>query len=263
MADLQDGRVSMIYDLAREVGLEVGEHPASEYLFEYQEGLLTAEEASEIQNHLALCSDCARMVLELAGSVEPEFREVEAPLSEERMAALWPGLRQRLSNPPQPKAARWRRSFERVALPLAASLLVATLATTFWAWSLSRENRVLARPRVNVAVRDLAPLSDPEIRREEGETTGIPRDAEAVLLVLNLADLRPFPTYRAEILEASPDGKLLWASDAMQRSVRGNFDLQIPRPFPGSGRYRIRLFGVEGDRREPLAEYKVDLSDAT
>jgi hypothetical protein len=175
------------------------------------------------------------------------------------MAVLWPELRRRISLPPQPQAAHWRRSFERVALPLAASLLVATLAAFFWGWSLVRENHLLARPQVNVAVLDLVPLG--EVRQDEGGNAGVPREAEAVLLVLNLADLRPFQTYRAEVLGV-PDGKLLWASDALQRSVRGNFTLQFPRPFPGSGLYRVRLFGVDGGKREPLADYEVDLGDA-
>lgn len=261
MAEAQDRRVSMVHDLAREAGLEAGEHPAPEQLFEYQEGLLSREEKAEVQDHLALCPDCARMVLELSGTVEPELPEVEAALSEERMAVLWPELRRRLPLPPQPRATHWRRSFEHVALPLAASLLVATLVASFWVWSLVRENRLLTRPQVNVAVRDLVPLDEQEVRRDEEGNAGVPREAEAVLLVLNLADLRPFPTYRAEVLDA-PDGKLLWVSDALQRSTRGNFTLQLPRPFPGSGHYRVRLFGVDGGQPEPLAEYEVDLSDA-
>lgn len=261
MTEAQDRRVSMVHSLVREAGLEAGDHPAPEQLFEYQEGLLTKKEKAEVQNHLALCPDCTRMVLELSGTIEPEIPEVEAPLSEERMAALWPGLRERVPLPPPPQAARWRRSFERVALPLAASLLLASLAASFWVWSLFRENRLLARPRVNVAVRDLVPLGEQEIRREEEGEAGVPLEAEAVLLVLNLSDMRPFPTYRAEVLDA-PDGKLLWASDELQRSTRGNFTLQLPRPFPGSGHYRVRLFGVDGGQREPLAEYEVDLSDA-
>lgn len=261
MAEVPDRRVAMVSDLVREIGLKAGEHPAPEQLFEYQEGLLTGKEEAEVQDHLALCPDCARMVLELSGTVEPELPEVAPALSEERMSVLWPGLRRRLPLPPQPRVARWRRSFELIALPLAASFLVATLAASFWVWSLIRENRLLARPRVNVAVRDLVPLGDQEVRREVDGEAGIPREAEAVLLVLNLADLRPFPTYRAEVLDA-PEGKLLWASDVLQRSVHGNFTLQLPLPFPGSGRYRVRLFGVDGGKREPLAEYEVDLSEA-
>src|SRR5262245_53308308 len=99
MTEAQDQRASMIHGLVREAGLEAGGHPAPEQLFEYQEGLLREEEEAKVQDHLALCPDCTRMVLELAGTVEPEFPEVEGPLSEERMAALWPGLRQRLPLP--------------------------------------------------------------------------------------------------------------------------------------------------------------------
>ena len=191
-------RVSMVYGLAREAGLEAGEHPAPERLFEYQEGLLTKEQEAEVQDHLTLCPECTRMVLELSGTVAPELPEVEAPFSRERVEAIWPGLRRRLPHPPKPQVARWRRSAQRVALPLAASFLLATLA-----------------------------------------------------LVLSLVGVYGL---------VSADGKFLWLSDELQRSTRGNFTLQLARPVPDSGRYRVRLFGVDGGRREPLAEYEVDLS---
>lgn len=260
MAEEWDRRVSVAYDLAREAGLEAGEHPSPEQLFEYQEGRFEGKEEAEVQDHLALCADCTRMVLELSGAVEPDFPEVRASLSEERMDALWPGMRDRLPLPPQRQAAPWYRSLERVALPLAASILLATLASSFWLWSLRRENRLLAEPQVNVAVRNLVPQSEEGVRSDEARPTGLPQGVKAVLLILNLVDLRPFPAYRAEIVEA-PDGKILWASNELQRDSGGNFTLQLPLPFSGSGRVHIRLFGLDGQRRNLLAQYEVDLRE--
>lgn len=262
MVEERDRRVSKIYDLAREAGLEAGEHPAPERLFEYQEGFLTEEEDAEVQDHLALCPECARMVLELSGAVEPEAPEPGEPLSDRRIREVWPATDPRLPLPPRPQAPPRRRWLERVALPLAATLLVATLATSFWAWSLRQRNRQLREPNGNVAILDLVPLSEEGIHRNrEEQAAGVSREAEAVLLVLNLSDLRPFPVYRAEIQDAL-DGKVLWAAKELQRSSSGNFTLQFSRPFPGSGRYRIRLVGLNGSRRERLAEYEVDLGKA-
>jgi hypothetical protein len=259
MTEERDQRVAMLYDLVREAGLEDGGHPPADQLFAYQEGLLTSGEEAEVQDHLSLCPDCARMVLELSGTVEPEMPATETPFSEERLAKLWPGMRRRLPLPFQAGTASRRRSSERIASALAASFLLATGGVSLWAWSLHQQNHQLAEPRVNVEVRDLVPLGEGGVRRGRGDEAGVPRGSEAVLLVLNLDNLRSFPTYRAEIQEL-PAGKVVWVGSDLRRSSRGNFTLQLPFPFPGSGRYRIRLLGVEGDRRELLATYEVDLS---
>jgi hypothetical protein len=261
MTEEREQRVARLYGLVREAGLEDGGHPPAEQLFAYQEGLLAGGEEAEVQDHLSLCPDCARRVLELSGAAEPEAPATELPLSEERLAELWPGMRRRLPLPFQAGTAPRRRFSERVAPALAASLLLATVGTSLWAWSLHRQNGRLAGPRVNVEVRDLLPLGEGEARGGREGEAGVPRGSEAVLLVLNLDDLRSFPAYRAEIREL-PAGKLVWAGSDLRRSRRGNFTVQLPVPFPGSGRYRIRLLGVEGDRRELLATYEVDLGAA-
>jgi hypothetical protein len=264
MTEERDRRVSRLRDLVREAGLEAASrHPSVEQLFAYQEGLLRDGEETEVQDHLILCPGCTRMVLEFSGAVEPEVPEAETALPEERMARLWSAMRRRLPRPfPELEAAPRRRPFERAALPLAASLFLATAGASLWSWSLLQRNRELAEPRANVEVRDLVPLGEErEARRGGREEAGVPRGAQAVLLVLNSANLRSFPSYRAEIREL-PSGKILWAGSGLLRSARGNFTLQLPLPFPGSGRYRIQILGVEGDRREPLATYEADLSAA-
>jgi hypothetical protein len=261
MIEERDRRVSVLHDLIREAGLEAGEHPVAEQLFAYQERLLTGEEEAEVQDHLSLCPGCTRMVLELSGDVEPEVPEAETAPSVERIAKLWLGMRGRLLLPFPAAMPPRRRSFERIASAVAASLLLATVGASLWAWTLRQQNLLLGEPRVNVEVRDLIPLSEGETRRDEEGKSPLPREAKAVLLVLNSADLRPFPIYRAEILETST-GKILWASDQLRRTARGSFALELPRPFPGSGKYRIRLFGVDGGKRDPLAEYEVNLSEA-
>lgn len=261
MTEERNSRASAFTDLVRQAGLDAGPHPAPERLLEYQEWLLGQAEAEAVQDHLALCPECTRKVLELAGTLPPELPAGVAPLSDEQMAEIWPAIRGRLplSAPIPLETGRPRRQAWRTALPLAASLLLATtLAASYWAGSMLRENRRLAEPRVNVAVEDLVPVGQTDVRRERSSRKDVSPQAEAVLLVLNVADLRPFPAYGAEIREG-PQGPVLWSSDRLRRSSRGNFTVQLSRPFPGSGPYRIRLFGIDGDRRELLAEYEADL----
>ena len=257
MTDERGWRASATRELMRAAGLDSDAHPSAERLFEYQEGLLAPDIEDEVRDHLSLCPSCTRMVLELSGIVPPELPESGEPLSEERMAELWPGMRQRLAFASRPKPAPWRHSLDRIVLPLAAVLLLVTLVASL----LLKENRRLTAPRGNVAILDLVPSGEEGVRRDGGRERSALREAEAVLLVLNLADLRPFPIYRAEILDLE-GGEPLWVSDDLKRSVRGNFTLQLARPFPGSGRYRIRLLGIDGHRREPLAEYEIHLVEA-
>lgn len=257
MTEERNSRASVLQDLIREAGFADGGHPAPERLFEYQEGLLAPGQADEVRDHLALCSDCTRMVLELSGTVPLAAPEARAPLSEKEMADVWPGISRRLPLPSETRPRR--RPMERIALPLAASFLVATLALFLWAGALLRENRRLARPQANIAILDLAPQGQRMLREDVRRPEAVPQGTQEVLLVLNLADLRPFPAYRAEIL-ASSDERVLWASDDLARSSRGNFTLRLPLSFVPPGLYRIRLFGIDGGRREPLADYEVDLN---
>lgn len=51
-----------------------GGHPPVEQLVDYHERELSSEVAEEVRDHLALCGDCTRLVLDLA-----RFAELEAP----------------------------------------------------------------------------------------------------------------------------------------------------------------------------------------
>ena len=262
MTEDRDLRASAFSDLVERSGLNAGPHPPPEILLEYQDRLLGDSEAAAVQDHLALCPECTRMVLELSEAVPPELPAGVAPLSDKRMAEIWPEIRLGLPQQAteiQVESQRRRRAVSLAVLPWAASiLLAATLGASYWGWSLLRDNRRLAEPRVNVVVEDLAPMGQSDIRGDANLLKPVSPSSEAVLLVLNGADLRPFPAYGAEIRE---DGQkqILWSSDQLQRSSRGNFTVQLSRPFPGTGHYQIRLLGIDGHRRELLAEYETDL----
>ena len=147
---------------------QLGLHPSPETLVAYHEGGLAGEERERLRDHLALCADCAQLLLDLAA-----FPEVEVPAglrkpSDGEVEEAWQVMRGRLKaeekpgapalpipsnvvplsrpNPrPQPAYLKWA---------LAASwLLVAGLG--LWVFELRRENARLAEPAVNVAVVDL------------------------------------------------------------------------------------------------------------
>lgn len=224
-------------------------HPGPEILLAYHEGELDPGEAERVQDHLALCPDCTRVILEMAelAGVEPSL---EGQLSGEEMARLWPTVQSRLSAE-RPAAPRW-------PLALAAALLLAVVGLSVWALSLREANRRLSQPRVNVTLQDLVPLAEERLREGAGTETPRLRQGGSAVLVLNLADLRPFSRYRIDIV--GPDGRVLWSSEEPARSSRGNFTVELQPGFLPAGRYRVHLLGLEDGREELLAEYRLEIA---
>lgn len=234
---------------------ERDQHPAPVDLFEYQQGLLSPEQEDLIRDHLADCADCTSMVLELAGVIPPTFPEARPEISPERLEANWQATIAKLWLP----ALRPRRLFDRVALPLAAGLLLTTLGAAYWGWrSSERLALALREPIVNVAVRDLLPDDTDGTFREEGAGPAPDHSSGPELLILNVADTRGLTRFRAEISPENEPHHLLWASDGLERSPAGRFTVSLPASFLPAGRYRVRLLGLNETTREVLAEYRLD-----
>lgn len=228
------------------------EHPDPDLLLSYHEGALPAADRERVQEHLAHCPSCARVVLDFQTFPEVKLMDPELALDERETGAAWQRLRQAL--PPAARPAPRRRL--RFATPqmgwaLAAGLLVATVGLSFWVVQLRSE---LARPRLNLYLADLVPPAA-SIERTEGseQRLAVPPEADHLLLLLNLADPRTYPEYEAEILGAG--GGRVWRRRGLARSPDGHFTLELPRGFLPAGSYRLRLYGLAGGRREPVVDY--------
>ncbi len=227
------------------------EHPLPEELLDYQAGDLREAERERIQEHLALCPGCVRALLDLEAfpdvePVRPEDRLTDAELSHE-----WQRFRQAVA--PLPAAERPRVSHP--VLALAAVLLLAVVGLSFWVLRLRGEVRDLSAPQAGILVADLVPRDEAVERAEgDGEVVRVPGWADRVVLILNLADPVTHPAYRVEIAQ---DGREVWRRAGIRRSADGTFALEVPRRLLPAGRYRIRLFGIEGGAELPVAEYRV------
>ena len=62
---------------------EAEEHLSNESLLAYHGGVLAADEAEGLREHLARCPDCARRGLDLASFARPEQAEIEPPAQAE------------------------------------------------------------------------------------------------------------------------------------------------------------------------------------
>jgi anti-sigma factor RsiW len=246
--DLRTG----IRDLAAALERGVEDHPAPAELLDFVAGDLPEAERRRIEEHLALCRDCARTALELAES--PGVEPVGELLTRQEVAAEWERFRGALA------AARPARhaTTHRVPWALAASLLAAVIGLAVWNARLRQEARVLGEPRADVAVVDLVP--EETVARAGGaeEEVRPPAWADRLVLILNLAEPVAATEFRIEIMTA--DGRTAWSARGVRRSEDGTFAVEVPRRFLPPGAYRIRLSGLRGAATEPVAEYALRIT---
>lgn len=243
--------------LAAESRRGLAPHPSPDELLDYQAGDLSPQQREGIQDHLALCPECARAVLDLSRFPDVEPARQEDRLADADVAAEWRRFRERAGVAPAlhrpPRVSRF--ASPRLAYALAASLLLAVLGLSLWISRLRGEVRALAEPTVNVVVADLVPREQAGERSAgDEETIGVPAWADRLLLILNLAEAAADGEYRVVI--STVDGTRLWSRRGLRPSADGNFTLEVPRRLLPAGPYRIRLYGPQGSTA-PAAEYAI------
>lgn len=260
---------------------EGGAHRDLDAWIGYVSGTTTDAERTALEEHLALCPHCVRLVRELrsfaGGAVEPS-PEV-APPSELERAAAWRALRAELaprgiplplpspalmrepSSSPSPGAAPGRsRSAFRLPRSLAASFVVGALALGVWGAVLQRrvvelrhEVTTLREPQKNVPIYDLYP--DAATRGPEAGTTELARGvAPTATVILNVIGEQDYEDFAVELVGA--DETVLWSERGfMPDPDFGTFTLGLPLADLGEGRYRVRLYGLRGESRTLIEDY--------
>jgi Putative zinc-finger len=225
-------------------------HPDPERLAAYHAGELSPEEEGRVQDHLALCRECAALLLDLDGLADPDFGAGTDLTGKE---AVWRSLQEEMAPPARvvplrrtaPSSPRWLQA-------LAASLLIATLGLSLWVASLHRTVTELSSPEPNAPVLDLYSSGT----RGEGSPAPIltvSGDVRFFTLILNSAGQRRYEGYRVEIVRAG--GGKVWENREIEPFSFGSFSLTIPRRMVGPGDYRVRLFGRNGGAEEPIDDY--------
>lgn len=240
-------------------------HPSPHQLADYSLGAHAPEEEDLIQEHLALCPECAEVVLGLMES--PAIAGGEKALARPELAREWERLQGRV-----PQAAAGAESFRsrlppsrafRPPLPAAAlawglaASLVVSAGLVFWVLRLRGEIAEARGPSAEVV---LAALEPEGAARERGREEPLPRfqlqSSGRLVLLLNLGDLRSFPRYRVELRNGR--GEVLWQAGDVHRSEVGTFAVDLPARRFGPGSYEVRLYGA-GPRDERLAVYRFEL----
>ncbi len=250
-----------VKDAAETARFLLPDHPETEVLIAYQERRLAAGASAEIREHLALCPECAQLVLDLGNFPQVPLRDASLALSaeeeEEDLGLLVRRLAQRKPEPlPEPVPLRpTTRRWQPPGWLLAASLAVAAAGLGMW---LTGVPSPFAGPGGDVEAGTLLDLYPVEAGTRGGtvdEIAPIPEGDTPLVLLLNTAGLGDFAAYEVEI--RSGDALALRRA-GLEPGPKGTFTLVVPRSRLPAGGYEILLFGspAAGGRAES-ARYRV------
>jgi hypothetical protein len=223
------------------------EHPTPDELLDYHLGDVTPGQRERIQDHLALCPDCTRSVLDLAA-----FPDIVAAEGGDRLpdtAAAWTRLREHtfLAAPAAIRPPRASRRRARALSLIAASLLVASLA----GYRLGRLGSIPEGQPFTPMLRET------EIERSASapEEILVPGSVKGVFpLILSPDDTEGFTRFEVEILQLD---RPVLRETGLGSDASGNVSVYVPRDL--SGPLAVRLFGVGEGERTQLMEQWVDI----
>lgn len=230
---------TLVRAAADDARASLGAHPSPEQLVAYHAGELDAATCESMQDHLALCHECAAVVL-----AADEFLEGDDAPADAGSAAAGEGV----TPMPSAKGVRlWTYSGWAVAATVVIAMGV-----------LGRFSPTPTTPRAeaNVVVRALTPL---DLERERGEATPETTDRDAsVVLILGVPDALRTPARVEFVAEGARDKPVLTVPDLVP-NAEGSLTLFVPKSRLPAGAYVVRLFGAAASDK-PVAEYALRLS---
>jgi hypothetical protein len=256
-------------DWVAAAGAAAGGHPGVEELIAYHGGGLDEDDQRRIQDHLVTCRDCLDHLLELeefAGAVGAgERAEGEAVRAREpardggaadfETAAAWRAMRSRLPADEPVRLPRW-------AGALAAALALAAVGLGLFALGQHRETSALrdrlaelSRPQPGAAIVDLYPPSAVRGAGEGAPAVELPAGRGWATLILHLPDGERYERYEVEIVDSAE--RTLWSDGAFEASRLYTLRLGLPSGYLPPGEHSLRVYGIAGDRRNPVQSYPV------
>ena len=223
-------------------------HPDADELVAYHEGTLSPAEMQRVQDHLVACRECAALVVDLERLGDPEFG-ADAEIPEDFEERVWEGVKpEKVVRFPERRRMPWLQ-------PLAATLLISTLALSGWVFRLRNQVEELSSPQLNAPILDLYPGST---RGEKQAVQTVPPDARLFTLVLNLQGRPAFEEYRLEILEGQ---QVVLQEGGLKPNPYGSFSVTLSRDLLGPGDFRVRLAGIASGQRQTVEEYALRIEE--
>lgn len=276
-SDLQKAAERLIAE-ARE---RVAEPPSAEQLRAHAAGQLDPADEQRVRDFVLAYPELAHSAAtpfptEGAEPGDPDY------LSDEEFASHWAAMQRRLASPvmpastahtdapavplvfaaarrapdaPSTAAPRFLASGGRAAYALAAMLVLAS----GWIVILSQTNRRLTHELATPRVAEERTLTPDGSRGIGDEFTPLSPNADGYLLRPALTEPANYRDYRAEIVDAAINPpRVLWQTQSLPRHRDDTFAILVPREFLASGgRYRVRVYGVDGSNEELLASYSI------
>jgi hypothetical protein len=225
-------------DLMAEDRLSIGEPPSAEEVLAYSRGELTLDAEARIRERLIAYPELVRTLT----APFPEGAEPDHPdyLSDHEFARHWKALQKRRQ--PRVRGLQFSHAFGAIAAALAV-----VFGMLLW-----RAETKLKKPQAVWEQQDLYPDGR---RGVEGAPKTLTANGESYLLVPALGSEVTADELRADIVDAANPSRTVWSGDAVRRTSSGSFVILVPRDSLKPGTYRLMVYGVTGEREEPLNSY--------
>jgi len=242
------------------------EHPTPEALVAYHAGELTSAEQEDLRNHLALCHDCADLLLDLVSFAEFTPPDQTPALADVEVESAWQKFQPRLVASAEASEANVEERLPAVAqiaerrreggggfvprrrlmqaYAIAATLLVGVVGLSVWGISLRRH----LTESGTVATVNL--YSDKERGGDAAET--VPPGSDRFLLLLHPPlEGSELPAFGAEIRPAGSRGAPIVHFDTLLQAEGASSILLHRDKFP-PGTYQVDFWGIDGGRKVPF-----------
>jgi hypothetical protein len=245
-----------LHELAERQRRELGPHLEADELVAYHEQELSAADAERVRDHLALCPECAGLLLELDAFSAPS--PAGAPdLTTAEVEAAWRELAPRLAEDPPPVVRLPRRRLVPV-LPwaLAAALFSGIVGLSIWSMALRGELRDRSQPQATVMV-DLRPAAE-MLERSGPARRSAPSSRRTIALVLHPphgSEAYSSPV-DLEIRKLGESGRVAWSARALQPENKV-LVVTIPTGSLAPGEYHVLLYRVTAGKPEQPTEYEL------
>lgn len=263
------------------------EHPTPEALVAYHAGELSSAEQEDLRNHLALCHDCADLLLDLVSFAEFTPPDQIPALADVEVEGAWQKFQPRLAAREEPPERRveerlpavaqiaerrrdmdqgseyavvsWRRKI-RVAYAIAASLFIAVVALSAWGLALRQKTIQVSQTHQSAAL----DLFTPEAATTRGEPESqptVPPELGFFNLTVHLEPEWTFGSYEVEIRRADHTGRSVTVHGLVDQDGTCSISTLSREDFP-AGQYQVDLYGIAGSgkEKEKLAQYQFQIA---
>lgn len=117
----------------------------------------------------------------------------------------------------------------------------------------------LSQPQINVPIDDIYSNPDRDLQRSGPQVVNIPAGTNLFTLILHISDRPSYPNYALEAIDER--GKVVWRGQGLRKNEDDTFTVALSRRLFPAGRYRIKLYGLRGGKRELVEDYVVRIQD--